>query len=73
MKLGEVGLYKKESGETPVLLLDDVFSELDEERRKILLDVTRDVQSLITCTEFDPGTTDCRVIRVIEGRAEAVK
>lgn len=73
MKLGEVGLYKKESGETPVLLLDDVFSELDEERRKILLDVTRDVQSLITCTEFDLGTTDCRVIRVIEGRAEAVK
>ena len=56
-----------------MLLLDDVFSELDEERRKILLDVTRDVQSLITCTEFDPGTTDCRVIRVIEGRAEAVK
>ena len=53
MKLGEVELYKQETGETPVLLLDDVLSELDKTRRDILLQATEGVQTLLTCTEFD--------------------
>ena len=53
MKLGEVELYKQETGETPVLLLDDVLSELDKTRRDILLEATEGVQTLLTCTEFD--------------------
>ena len=73
MKLGEVGLFKKESGEPPVLLLDDVFSELDEERRKMLLKMTSDVQALVTCTEFSGGTGKEKIIKVSDGRAEAVK
>ncbi len=53
MKLGEVKLYEKETGEYPVLLLDDVLSELDENRRNVLLSATAGVQTILTCTEFD--------------------
>ena len=53
MKLGEVEMYKQETGETPVLLLDDVLSELDKTRRDVLLKATSGVQTILTCTEFD--------------------
>ncbi|MCR5683370.1 MAG: DNA replication/repair protein RecF, partial [Clostridiales bacterium] len=38
MKLGEAEIAKRIGGEYPVILLDDVFSELDEERRRYILD-----------------------------------
>ena len=40
-------------GEKPVLLLDDVLSELDEKRRASLLEMSSSLQTIITCTEFD--------------------
>lgn len=52
MKFGEAEMYREESGETPVLLLDDVLSELDEQRQEKLLELTQGVQTLLTCTEF---------------------
>ena len=50
LKMGEVDLFNSTGGENSILLLDDVFSELDEERRSRLLDFleTRDDQSFIT-------------------------
>ncbi|MFH1512782.1 MAG: DNA replication/repair protein RecF [Bacillota bacterium] len=51
MKLGEIALIENEMGETPTLLLDDVFSELDHQRRNALLQSTRGVQTFITCTD----------------------
>ena len=51
MKLAEVELVKSEIGEYPVLLLDDVLSELDIKRRKFLLSTFKDVQTIITSTE----------------------
>lgn len=51
IKLSEVELIKKERGIYPVLLLDDVFSELDEERRKYLIRSFKDMQTLITVTD----------------------
>lgn len=51
IKLSEVELIKKERGIYPVLLLDDVFSELDEERRKYLIRSFQDMQTLITVTD----------------------
>lgn len=54
MKLGEVLIYKDEIGEPPVLLLDDVLSELDASRQKLLLDMTQGFQTVLTCTEFVP-------------------
>lgn len=51
MKLGEIQLIENEMGETPTLLLDDVFSELDARRRNALLQSARGVQTVLTCTD----------------------
>jgi DNA replication and repair protein RecF len=53
VKLAERELMAEELGEAPVLLLDDVLSELDETRREFVLKKIRGGQSLITCCE--PG------------------
>lgn len=53
MKLGEVVLFKNEIGEPPVLLLDDVLSELDETRQTLLLELTQGFQTILTCTEYN--------------------
>jgi DNA replication and repair protein RecF len=51
MKLGEIALIENEMGETPTLLLDDVFSELDARRRNALLKSAEGVQTFLTCTD----------------------
>lgn len=51
IKLSEVELIKREKGSYPVLLLDDVFSELDEERRRYLIKSFHNIQTLITMTD----------------------
>ena len=51
MKLGEIALIENEMGETPTLLLDDVFSELDARRRNALLQSAQGVQTFLTCTD----------------------
>lgn len=51
MKLSEVQIIKEETGEYPILLLDDVMSELDLKRREILFDNIKHIQTFITCTE----------------------
>lgn len=51
LKLAEVELIKNEIGEYPVLLLDDVFSELDIDRRKYLIATFKDIQTIITSTD----------------------
>ncbi len=53
IKLAEIAYFEQKTGELPVLLLDDVFSELDINRRKALLDATKNIQTLITCTEYN--------------------
>ena len=50
LKLSEIELVKKVINDTPVLLLDDVLSELDKHRQNYLLDSIHDIQTLITCT-----------------------
>lgn len=51
MKLGEIRLIEKEMGESPTLLLDDVFSELDAKRRNALFKSAAPLQTFITCTD----------------------
>lgn len=53
LKLSEIELVKKVIGDTPVLLLDDVLSELDKHRQNYLLDSIHDIQTIITCTGLD--------------------
>ncbi|WP_313892696.1 DNA replication/repair protein RecF [Psychrobacillus sp.] len=54
LKLAEIELIKKEVGETPVLLLDDVLSELDDYRQSHLLNTIQgEVQTFVTTTSVD--------------------
>lgn len=53
LKLSEIELVKKIATETPLLLLDDVLSELDSNRQNFLLDSIGEVQTIITCTGLD--------------------
>ena len=50
-KLAEIDIVKNDIGENPVLLLDDVMSELDSGRRNYLLQSLTNVQTIITCTD----------------------
>ena len=51
LKLAQLKVIQRVSGETPVLLLDDVMSELDKARRGRLIQEIRDYQTFITCTD----------------------
>ena len=53
LKLAEIELVKEKIEDYPILLLDDVFSELDKKRQNFLLDEISDVQSIITCTGLE--------------------
>ena len=53
LKLSEIRSFEEASGEKPLLLLDDVLSELDRKRQIQLLSSIRDGQTLITCTGLD--------------------
>ena len=67
IKLAEIEYYYKESGEKPILLLDDVLSELDEKRRTALLEATAGTQTLLTCTEFTENVPEYHEIKVESG------
>lgn len=53
LKLSEIELVKRTIHDTPILLLDDVLSELDSNRQNYLLNSIRDIQTMITCTGLD--------------------
>ena len=53
LKLSEIELVRKSISDTPVLLLDDVLSELDSSRQNYLLNNISDTQTIITCTGLD--------------------
>jgi DNA replication and repair protein RecF len=53
IKLAEVEIFKRMSGEYPILILDDVMSELDLPRRKKLVGYTQGLQTLLTCTHAE--------------------
>lgn len=54
LKLAEVQLLKEITGEYPVLLLDDVLSELDEKRKHLLMQTIKDkVQTLLTTASIE--------------------
>lgn len=74
LKLAELVYMRSIKGEYPVLLLDDVLSELDANRRSALVEVlSRDVQAIITGTDLDDlstiqGQGEYQVIRIEQGR-----
>ena len=69
MKLAEREIYKNATGEYPVLLLDDVLSELDPKRQEFVLNRIAGGQVFITCCEDDrlPQMLGGRVFHVEQG------
>ncbi len=53
LKLAEIELVKRKIGENPILLLDDVLSELDRNRQQALLNFIDGIQTVITCTGLE--------------------
>ena len=53
LKMSEIELVKRSIHDTPVLLLDDVLSELDSSRQNYLLNSISEIQTIITCTGLD--------------------
>ncbi len=53
LKLAEIDLVEKKIGDKPVLLLDDVLSELDRNRQNFLLEQIQGIQTIITCTGLE--------------------
>lgn len=71
LKLSEIHLVKDKIRDTPVLLLDDVLSELDGNRQTYLLDSIHNIQTLITCTGLDDFVNHRfqinRIFKVVKG------
>jgi len=59
LKLAEMKVFENQMGEKPILILDDVFSELDSIRQKKLYEIFGDAQVLMTGTlfKFKPDKT----------------
>ena len=72
LKLAEIELVKRSIHDTPVLLLDDVLSELDSNRQNYLLNSIHNIQTVITCTGLDEFVKNRfridRVFQVINGK-----
>ncbi len=72
LKLSEIELVKRTIHDTPVLLLDDVLSELDSNRQNYLLNSISDIQTLITCTGLDEFVKNRfqinKIFKVVEGQ-----
>jgi DNA replication and repair protein RecF len=64
LKLAELMILREQTGESPVLLLDDVFSELDSNRRTYLLQNIEDSQVFISCT--DRGFIEKEILETCE-------
>ena len=71
LKLSEIRIIEERIRNKPVLLLDDVLSELDRDRQNYLLGNIRDIQTLITCTGLDEFVQNRfeadRTFRVVNG------
>ena len=74
LKMSEIYLVEKVTKDHPVLLLDDVLSELDSSRQNYLLQSIHNIQTVITCTGLDElienNFSIDRVFRVTEGKID---
>ena len=70
LKLAETEYIKSVKGEYPVLLLDDIMSELDIKRRRYLLEKITGKQVLITCTDIDvmKDTKNNKIFKISNGK-----
>jgi DNA replication and repair protein RecF len=71
MKLAELEYAEEHTGIRPLLLLDDVFSELDKQRRSYLLDRLEGYQTMVTTTDADAITREFKTAHKIISTAAA--
>ena len=75
LKLGEIPIFKKYKNDTPILLLDDVFSELDKNKKNNLLKYLKDgIQVVITTTDLNSISKkivkEANIIKINSGKIE---
>lgn len=69
LKLAETEIIKEETGEYPVMLLDDILSELDKKRREFLISKIKGKQIIITCTDIENYFNDnVNIIEIKDGK-----
>lgn len=77
LKLAEIELVKEMIHDSPILLLDDVMSELDSSRKHYLLESIKDIQTIVTCTGYDDFIKSRlivdRIYKVVNGKVELLK
>ncbi len=74
-KLAEIAIFYEKKESYPILILDDLFSELDKEKINNILNLLRDdIQTFITTTELDnidkKYLQNCKIFRINEGQVE---
>ena len=71
LKLAEIDLVKSIINDNPILLLDDVLSELDRNRQTHLLNGIGDIQTIITCTGLEEfvnrRSENNKIFKVVNG------
>ena len=74
LKLAEIRLMYEKTGTLPILLLDDVFSELDHKRQQFLLHQIKNAQTLLTCTGLDDVASKIpdagKIIEIKDGKVK---
>ena len=77
IKFGALAIIKELTGEYPVLLLDDVLSELDTKRQEYILNSIKEVQTLITCTGINDIkkhlNSENKIFEVMSGELKEIK
>jgi DNA replication and repair protein RecF len=76
LKIAQARVFAAEQGTPPLLLIDDIFGELDPERRnRLLRSLPPNAQKLVTATSMNwrQGETDARIFAVANGTATAAK
>lgn len=71
LKIGETRLFKETTGEYPILILDDVFSELDKKRQRMLIKSLEGIQTILTATHIEKavfGKTPFSKFTIEKGR-----
>lgn len=75
LKLSEIELVKRVVHDDPILLLDDVLSELDSKRQNYLLNNIKDIQTIVTCTGLDELINNRfeinKIYNIVEGKVVA--
>ena len=68
IKLAELEIFSELTGEMPILLLDDVLSELDSNRQAKLLQSIKNCQSIITATDIDANFVNIEIFNIKHGK-----